>query len=141
MPGPALLTTMMNLSFPIARLSAALALTATLALGVGCQTDTAGVRSNQVQQYTSVNASTEEVIDTAKNVLSEYDLKGITGDSTGLDGEAHGKMADGTEVWVTARRESDTMTEVTVQVGTAGDNTLGQEIAGKIREQLIAERM
>lgn len=119
----------------------------TLALGLtlgvvgvtltGCETDKAGIDSNYRSQWTLVNGDVSEATDAAEDVLSEYDLKDVESNSTELDGNAMGKMADGTEVSVDIRRATDETSEVTVQVGKLGDPTLGVEIADKIKQQLM----
>ncbi len=119
------------------------ALALSLALGVagtglvGCETDTAGVSSNYKQQWTSVNGDVTEATEAAEEVLQDYDLNNVESNATKLDGSAMGKMADGTEVSVDIRRQTDKTSEVTVSVGALGDPTLGIEIADKIKESLM----
>jgi ribosome-binding ATPase YchF (GTP1/OBG family) len=108
-----------------------------LSLGmVGCKTDTAGVSTNAVQQWTMVNGDIEAATDAAEEVLEDYDLLNVEAKTTKLDGTVTGEKADGTEVAVDIREVTDDSSEVTVRVGTLGDNDLGTEIADKIKSAL-----
>lgn len=102
----------------------------------GCATDAPGIKSNYVQQWSSVNGSVEETTEAAESVLSDYDLKDVTTKSTKIDGNAMGTMADGTEVAVDVRKLTEETSEVSVRVGTVGDPTLGTEIVQKIEAEL-----
>ena len=104
---------------------------------VGCETDKAGIDSNYRSQWTMVNGDVAEATDAAEEVLSDYDLKDVDSNATELDGNAMGKMADGTAVSVDIRRATEETSEVTVTVGTLGDQTLGIEIADKIKQKLM----
>ena len=114
----------------------ALAAAVSAACLTACETNTAGIKSNYLQQYDTLNADVETVAAAAEDVLNEYELENISSKSTKLDGEVRGQMADGTKVWVTLKQEGDERTETTVQVGKAGDSELGQEILSKIRDEV-----
>lgn len=97
-----------------------------------CKSDEAGVKTNKVQQWTTVAAGTEKTTEAAADVLEEMKLTDVKSKSTGVDGEASGKMADGTTVNVSVKKEGSG-SEVTVRVGTLGDSKLGADIASKIK--------
>ena len=115
-------------------------LAAALALGLAvlpaCKTDTAGVKSNYRQQYTTVDATAPEATEAAKEVLESLGLKDVKATSTKLDGMATAKTADGTDVTVSVKRVTGSSSELTVVVGTLGDPQLGKTIVSKIRENL-----
>ena len=102
----------------------------------GCETSAPGVESNKVQQWVTVDGDVSEAADAAEEVLSDYDLKDVDAKTTAIDGTVTGKKADGTEVRVSISKVTDETSEVTVRVGTLGDNTLGTEIAHKIKKEL-----
>ena len=108
----------------------------TALFSVGCKTKTDGVRSSYLYQTADTNGTTEQVVDAAQTVLTNYELTDVSGKSDKLKGEAKGVMVDGTKVWVTTERVTDTTTSTSVQVGKLGDNSLGQEILGKIKLEL-----
>ena len=106
------------------------------AIGTGCQSShEEGVKSNLHAQWTDVNANTQMTTDAAKSVLMDQGLKDVSGSATNVDGKAMGKMADGTKVNVDVKKKSDSMSQVSVTVGTMGDPKLGAEIAKKVKMQ------
>jgi hypothetical protein len=106
------------------------------AIGTGCKsTHEEGVKSNMHSQWTDVNANTQTTTDAAKSVLTEQGLKDVKGTATNVDGTAMGKMADGTKVNVDVKKKSDSMSQVSVTVGTMGDPKIGAEIAKKVKMQ------
>lgn len=106
-----------------------------LVLLPACQTDT-GAKSNRLQQWRNIEGDTKEVTEAAREVLEEMDLRDVKAASTSVDGQASGKMADGTEVWVTSKRVTDNTSEVTVQIGKLGNPSLGDEILAKVQQRV-----
>ncbi len=105
----------------------------------GCKsTHEEGVKSNLRTQWTDVAANTEATTAAAEAVLNSEELKDVKAQSTAVDGTASGKMADGTKVMVTVKKMSDTMSQVSVNVGALGKPALGAEMAKKIK--MKAER-
>lgn len=102
----------------------------------GCQTDAPGIKSNYVQQWSTVDGDVEEVTEAAESVLSGYNLTDVDSKMTNIDGTAMGKKADGTEIGVDVRKVTTETSEVSVRVGTAGDPELGKEIIQKIKKEL-----
>ncbi len=93
-----------------------------------------GVKSNMMTQWTDVNADAMATTDAAKAVLMDENLKDVSGSSTNMDGKVTGKMADGTKVTVTVKKEPKaTMSQVSVNVGTMGNPSLGANLAKKIK--------
>jgi hypothetical protein len=93
-----------------------------------------GVKSDLRTQWTSVDADAPAATDAAKAVLTDEGLKDVKGKSTSYDGEVTGKMADGTKVTVSIKKEPKaSMSDVSVTVGTVGNPTLGADIAKKIK--------
>jgi hypothetical protein len=122
------------------RLSTALLAAATLFVFVaGCTTKgDAGVKSDYKSQWTTVSADTKATTDAAKAVLAGYDFKDVQASSTDVDGKATGKKADGTEITVSIKKV-DNGSQVSVDVGTLGDPSLGAAIAEKIRQKVEAK--
>ncbi len=113
-----------------------LTLSAGLLLATGCKSDTPGVRSNYVQQWTSVNGDLSEATEAAEQALSDLDLNDVDSSVTQVDGRATGRTADGTEVAVDVKPVNDETSEVTVRVGTTGDPDLGNKILRNIKKNL-----
>jgi hypothetical protein len=111
------------------------ALALAMLVGVGCQSSREpGVKTNKIQQYTTVAADVESTIRAAQQVFQEDKLMNV-GEAmiTRADGNVTAKKADGTEVYAKAARVTDTSSELTVRVGKLGDNKLGSEYAARIK--------
>jgi hypothetical protein len=107
-----------------------------IALFIGACTSTQeGVKTNMLEQWTTVAANTEKTTEAAKAVLEEHGLKEVTAESTNIDGKATAKKADGTKITVSIAKESGEVSKVTIAVGKMGDSTLGAELAKKIKEK------
>src|SRR4051812_26827744 len=105
-----------------------------LAAGTGCQSTTQeGVKSNLHTQWTQVNADTKAATSAAEAVLSDQELKNVKSNSTNVDGQASGTMADGTKVTVSVQKKTESSSEVSVNVGKLGDPKLGADIAHKVK--------
>ena len=111
-----------------------------LPLGVvGCQTGQPGVKSTGVVQYTTMPANLEDSTEVAADVLEEMNLQNVTYDAGTVEGWAKGYMADGKEVEVELSAVGNDVTDVSVQVGTFGDTSLGKEIIARMREELTGD--
>ena len=103
---------------------------------VGCASQhQEGVKSTYLWQSVVVNANTVDTTKAASAVLESEGLKEITSSSTNADGVASGKKADGTVISVKAKKNTDTVSDVSVMVGKLGDPKLGAEIAAKIKSK------
>jgi hypothetical protein len=106
------------------------------AFAAGCESgQEAGVKTNYRTQWTNVDADTREATELARAVLEEEGLKEVKASSTNVDGTASGKMADGTKVNVTVKKQTDARSEVSVNVGKLGDPGLGADLAKKIKDR------
>jgi Zn-dependent membrane protease YugP len=112
-----------------------LVVVAVAALSGACSSSEKDVKTNYMTQWTSVAANTQATTDAAKAVLEGEGLKDVTASATNVDGTATGKKADGTKVKVSVKKVKDTSSEVSVNVGTMGDPSLGADIARKIKDK------
>lgn len=109
---------------------------------VGCASKhEEGVKSSYRSQWTNVATSTEDTTRAAEAVLNDRGLKGVMSSATKVDGTASGKMADGTNVKVTIKKEGTAASQVSVTVGTIGDPALGAEIARAIKDRAESTAM
>ena len=93
-----------------------------------------GVTSSIRSQWTDVHADPRATTEAANAVLSEEGLKDVKYSSTSYDGQATGKMADGTKVTVSVKREPKAeLTQLSVNVGAMGNPSLGASLAKKIK--------
>ena len=115
--------------------STLLAAVTVLGFAMGCASkNEPGVKSDYKSQWTSVAADTKTTTDAAKSVLASYDFKDVQGSSTTVDGKATAKKADGTPINVSISK-TENGSQVSVDVGTLGDPSLGAAIAGKIKQK------
>ncbi|HEX8340131.1 MAG TPA: DUF3568 family protein [Tepidisphaeraceae bacterium] len=111
------------------------ALALAMLIGAGCKSGREpGVKTNKLQQYTTVAADVETTARAAQQVFQEEKLMNV-GEvmATRADGNVTAKKADGTEVYAKVTRETETSSVVTVRVGKLGDQKLGAEYAAKIK--------
>jgi hypothetical protein len=103
-------------------------------VAAGCEsTHEKGVKSNVRTQWTDVAVDTQKATDAAKAVLEAEGVHDVKSNATNFDGEVTGKMADGTKVTVTVKKQDDTKSQVSVNIGTMGSPSAGAEIAKKIK--------
>ena len=117
------------------RLALVMTCVAVLCVAFACKSaHEEGVTSSIRSQWTDVNADPKAATDAANAVLMEEGLKDVKSSATSYDGKATGKMADGTKVTVTVKREPKAeLSQVSVNVGTMGNPSLGANIAKKIK--------
>ena len=111
-------------------------LAATIVLAACQSKHQEGVTSDYRAQWLSVNADTTATTEAARAVLADEGLKDVQASSTNVDGKATAKKADGTKVNVSIKKQSDTMSQVSVVVGTVGQPALGAELARKIKDRV-----
>lgn len=105
-----------------------------VALLVGCKSShESGVKSNYMTQWTPVASSTQDTTEAAKDVFEAEGFKEVVANSTAVDGKASGKLADGTVVIASVKKETDATSTLSVNVGSLGDPALGAELAKKIK--------
>ena len=104
-----------------------------------CKTSQPGVKSTQFVQYTTIAVGTAEGTKAAAEVLEDLGLQSIESSSTNVDGWAKGFTADKTSVTVSFERISDEVSDISVKVGSFGDQSLGEDIIAKVRKKLGIE--
>src|SRR5688572_32484919 len=112
------------------------AIVATLGVVPACKTDEPGVKSTYRSQYTTMVGNTGKVTEAAEEVLKDMKLQRVTSKSTEVDGLATGYTADGKKITVEIERDSDTTSEVRVNVGQMGDPDLGKTIISRMEQKL-----
>ena len=106
-----------------------------LALVAGCSTKSEpGVKSDYKSQWTTVSSNTKATTDAAKAVLASYSFMDVQASSTDVDGKATAKKADGTVITVSINK-TDNGSQISVDIGTLGDPSLGAEIAEKTKQK------
>jgi hypothetical protein len=116
-----------------------LTLSLALALGllaVGCSTDEPGVKNvaGAIEGY--VDASPERTAAAAETVVKDLKLVLVSSVATKLDGKVAATTAQGDKVTIDIKRAGDNVSEVSIRVGTLGDEALGLKIFNDIKKQL-----
>lgn len=105
-------------------------------LTVGCSTHEPGVKNvaGTIEGY--VDASPERTVAAAETVVKDLKLVLISAVSTKLDGKVVATTAQNREVTIDVERVGDNVSEVSIRVGTMGDEALGLKIFTDIKKQL-----
>jgi len=103
---------------------------------VGCESKSEpGVKSDLRTQWATVPADTRQATQAAADALRDQGLKNVRSDSTNVDGWAEGTTADGTKVKAAIKKQDNNTSQVSVTVGAMGDQKLGTDIVGRIRDR------
>jgi hypothetical protein len=100
-----------------------------------CETSQAGVKSDYLRQWTTVDADVADTTDAVEEVLNDMELLDVKASHTAIDGQVEAETADDTEIEVAIKKEGDG-SEVTVWVGKVGDPELGKEILAAVEDKL-----
>jgi hypothetical protein len=120
----------------VIRFASLITLIAVSAFLAACETTEPGVRSSGFEQFATIDRGTAEATRAAEEVLRDLGLQDVASSSTNVDGWATGKMADGTQVKVTLKRDFDNISGISVRVGSIGDTSLGKDIISRVRSKL-----
>lgn len=114
---------------------ALIALTLGLLL-TGCSTHEPGVKNfaGSIEGY--VDASPERTAAAAETVVKDLKLALVSSVATKLDGKVVATTAQGKDVTIDIKRAGDNVSEVSIRVGTLGDESLGVKIFNDIKKQL-----
>jgi hypothetical protein len=91
------------------------------------------VKTNYKTQWTTVKGDVKSTTSAAEAVLKDLDLLEVKSSATNVDGMASGKKANGAKVDISVTRATDTTSNLSVEVGSLGDPSLGTDIARKIK--------
>lgn len=123
------------------QLSTMLPLLACLALGVvlmttsfGCKSD-AGVTNYAGSYEAYVAGSPDEIADVTVSVLEDLKLTVVSSQSSKVDGVVVGRTAQGHKIDIEIDRETDTVCQLWVRVGTLGDEYLSKRIIADIKKR------
>ena len=83
-----------------------------------------------------LEASPQRVVQASETALEEMDIKVISADATGIDGKVIGRTALDKRIEITADRDGDTSSKISIRVDTFGDESLSRQIFEKIKTKL-----
>jgi hypothetical protein len=84
----------------------------------------------------ALKGTPQTVVKAAKSVLDEQEMKDVTEIASALDGKVTARTALDTAITVTVTRKDETMSNVSIKVGSFGDHQISTELFEKIRAKL-----
>ena len=102
----------------------------------GCKTDEPGVTNRLGSYRVTMEAPPTEVADAAQEALEDLGLKRITAEATEVDMAVVGYTAQNDKATISGTRVGEASTDVSVRVGTFGDEDLSSTILRRIEENL-----
>jgi hypothetical protein len=84
----------------------------------------------------SEEATVNKVYNSCLKTMSELQFKVTDKQTDALAGKVLAKRADGTNITISFKRQTDTVTEIRIRVGVFGDESLSRLIHEKIKKNL-----
>ncbi len=102
----------------------------------GCATETPGATDTLGVYSTSVKGSPEKVTTAAQKAAGDLKLTDIDAHNSTVDGQVTAKTAQGDTVTINIKQAGESVSTVTIHVGTTGDEALSKELVDKINSHL-----
>ena len=106
------------------------------ALAIGAAAGAAGLAYTQGALRTTVNANPSQFITAAEQTLHDMKITVQGSASDDVDGHVNGTTANGRNVTITATHNVQGGSNITIRVGTFGDEALSREIYNRIEKKL-----
>lgn len=97
---------------------------------------TAAVAYHNGELEASLDASPERVTAAAETVLRARDLPVLTSVASDIEGKVTSLLEDKDRITITAKQNEDGGSDITIRVGTYGDEELSRALFREIRDQL-----
>jgi hypothetical protein len=78
----------------------------------------------------------QKVVQASEAVLKEQEMHILSSDATGVDGKVVARSALDTRIEITVKRQDDSTSQISIRVGTFGDQKLSRELYDKIKAKL-----
>jgi hypothetical protein len=101
-----------------------------------CSTESPGATETLGVYSTNVDASPDKVTTAAQKAADDLKLTDIVGNGTKVDGKVTAKDAQGDVVTIDIVQAGDSVSKVTIHVGTTGDEALSKQLVDKIKSHL-----
>jgi hypothetical protein len=102
----------------------------------GCATDQPGATNTLGDYTTNVAAAPDKVTTAAGKACDDLKFQNINASGTKVDGKVTAKTAQGDDVIITIAQAGDSVSKVTVRVGSAGDQAVSKQIVDRINNHL-----
>lgn len=81
-------------------------------------------------------ASPEKIVEASKDVLEGSDIHVLSSDATSIDGTVVGRTALDRKIEITVKRVDDKQSQVSIRVGTFGDETVSKDLFDRIKAKV-----
>jgi hypothetical protein len=102
----------------------------------GCATDQPGGTNTLGDYSTNVAAAPDKVTTAASKACDDLKFQNINASGTKVDGKVTAKTAQGDDVIITISQAGDSVSKVSVRVGTTGDQAVSKQIVDRINSHL-----
>jgi propanediol dehydratase small subunit len=102
----------------------------------GCATDQPGGTDTLGDYSTNVAAAPDKVTTAASKACDDLKFQNINASGTKVDGKVTAKTAQGDDVVITISQAGDSVSKVTVRVGSTGDQAVSKQIVDRINSHL-----
>jgi len=101
-----------------------------------CSTESPGATQTLGVYSTNVDSSPDKVTTAAQKAADDLKLTDIVGNGTKVDGKVTAKDAQGDVVTIDIEQAGDSVSKVTIHVGTTGDEALSKQLIDRIKSHL-----
>lgn len=133
---------MIGIKKPVAKLVVMLVGGAALAGLQSCVAVAAGAAGGATVAYvmgeyaSELDGTPKQVVEAAKDVLKDMDMKIQTSASSAMDGKVVAKSALDKTITIIVKRVTDERSKINIRVGTFGDEEVSRSICEKIKKEL-----
>jgi hypothetical protein len=101
-----------------------------------CETDSPGATETLGVYSTNIDGAPDKVTAAAQKAAADLGLTEIVGNGTAIDGKVTAKNAQGDVVTIDIAQAGDSVSKVTIRVGTTGDEAVSKQLIDKIKSHL-----
>jgi len=107
-----------------------------VAVGAGAGAAAAGTAYVMGDLEATLEATPTQIVSATRGALADMDIAMISAASTDLDGEVRARTATDEKVTIKVRSQTRRLSDVSIRVGTFGDETFSRRILEEIRGNL-----
>jgi len=104
----------------------------------GCGTSTPGTKDTLGSYSTNVNGAPDKVTKAAQKACEDLKLTDIVATGTKVDGKVTAKNAQGDTVRINIEQAGETVSKVSIRVGTTGDEAVSKQLIDAINSNLAS---
>jgi len=101
-----------------------------------CETESPGATETLGVYSTNVDSTPDKVTAAAQKAAADLNLTEIVANGTSVDGKVTAKDAQGDVVTIDVEQAGDSVSKVTIHVGTTGDESVSKQLIDRIKSHL-----